>query len=196
MQQGRVIFDADAKHTRKCGSCTLCCKMLPVRELDKGANERCKFQRHTGCTVYHKEGMPLSCYYWNCRWLTGEDTHDLHRPDRSHYVIDAVPDYIAIVDNATGESHNLEVVQIWCDPAHRDAHRDPVLRAYLYRRAEEGIAALVRFSASEALNIMAPPLCQDRQWHEVKGGNIRPGSTSLLDTMKALNQTARVKVQL
>lgn len=38
----------------------------------------------------------------------------------------------------------------------------------------EGIAALIRFSASKALHLMAPPLTFDQQWHEVEGTNVRP----------------------
>jgi hypothetical protein len=187
----RVLYDADRKGTRRCGECTLCCKLLPVRELDKKANERCKHQRHgQGCTVYQKPAMPMACVYWSCRWLLEQDTKDLRRPDRSHYVIDVMPDYVTVVDNTTGAQTNIEVVQIWCDPDYPDAHRDPALREYLMRRAREGVAALVRFSSQKALHLMAPPLTEDRQWHEIEGAHMRP-THSLVDTMKALDYTAR-----
>jgi hypothetical protein len=63
----------------------------------------------------------------------------------------------------------LEVIQIWCDPAHRDAHRDPALRAYLEEQAKHGVGALVRYGAKEAIFLMAPALTEDGKWHEGTG---------------------------
>lgn len=165
-----VLFDANRKGLRRCGECTACCKLLPVRELGKGANQKCKHQSFAkGCGVYDKIGMPTACKLWSCRWLNEEDTADLRRPDRSHYVLDVMPDYVTVVENATGKRTNIEVVQIWCDPRFPDAHRDPALREYLMRCAQDGIGALVRYSSSKALHLMAPPLAEDHQWHEIPG---------------------------
>ncbi|MGY8661746.1 hypothetical protein Q3C01_05175 [Bradyrhizobium sp. UFLA05-109] len=84
------------------------------------------------------------------------------------------------------ELQNIQVVQIWCDPNYPDAHRDPALRRWLFRRAEEGIAALVRFNAEEALTIFAPPFDENGEWHESSGAST--GRThSLLETIKALS---------
>jgi hypothetical protein len=155
---------------RKCGDCQLCCRLLPVRELEKLANTKCRHQTFAkGCGVYHKPGMPPSCAIWNCRWLVNNDTGHMSRPDRSHYVIDIMPDYIQLVPDQGGEPINVEVVQIWCDPHYPDAHRDPDLRAYLARRGEEGIAALVRYSSSSGFAIIPPAMAGDGQWHEQGG---------------------------
>jgi hypothetical protein len=154
---------------RQCGDCHLCCKLLPVRTLGKGPNERCKHQRHKGCAVYAQLGVVSpECRLWNCRWLVNDDTAELSRPDRSHYVLDLTPDFVTMRDNATGEGKHIEVVQIWVDPKYPDAHRDPALRAYLERRAENGVAGLVRWDNTEALAIFPPALSADRQWHEVQ----------------------------
>ena len=166
----RVLFDADRKTTRQCGGCTLCCKLLPVRELDKPASTRCQHQRFgKGCMVYNKAGMPLCCKLWSCRWLNEEDTAELHRPDRAGYVIDVMPDYVSIVNNESGETINVEVVQVWVDPHRPDAHRDPGLRAYLARRGEEGVAALIRFGSAEGFALWPPAMCADGEWHEHGG---------------------------
>lgn len=154
---------------RQCGDCNLCCKLLPVVPLGKRGGERCKHQRHTGCAVYHKPGMPPECAIWNCRWLVNDDTANLSRPDRSHYVIDIMPDFVTAIDNETGRRLDVEVIQIWVDPKHRDAHKDPALRAYIERRAEEGKMALIRYSETEAFNLLAPAICGDGQWHEIAG---------------------------
>jgi hypothetical protein len=155
---------------RQCGDCQLCCRLLPVRELDKPANTKCRHQTFAkGCGVYHKAGMPPSCAIWNCRWLVNNDTGRMRRPNHSHYVIDIMPDYIQLVPGDGGEPITIEVVQIWCDPRYPDAHRDPDLRAYLARRGEEGIAALVRYSSEAGFSIIPPAMAEDGQWHEQHG---------------------------
>lgn len=143
---------------------------MPIKEIGKRAGERCMYQLSGGCAVYHVAGrMPASCRLWNCRWLVEDDTADLARPDVSHLVIDILPDFVALIDDKTGEQTAVEVVQVWCDPAHRDAHRDPVFRQYVERRAAENKATIVRFSSSDAVTLFAPALSPDRKWHEIGG---------------------------
>lgn len=145
---------------RRCGDCQLCCKLLPVQGLGKAAGQR--------CAVYARLGaVSPACKLWSCRWLVNNDTDGLSRPDRSHYVIDLMPDYVTLV-NDDGRRAPIEVVQIWIDPSYPDAHRDPALRAYLERRAAQGIAAIVRSDNVRAMVIFAPALSADRQWHEVE----------------------------
>lgn len=152
---------------RECGSCSLCCRLLPVRELDKGANQRCVHQRHTGCTIHGTPDMPRSCRLWACRWLTGDDTADLPRPDRGHFVVDVMLDYITVTNNDTGDKVTHGVIQVWLDPKHSGAHRNPQLRAYLARRAAEGFAALIRHSHRDALILLAPAFTGGRGWQEI-----------------------------
>jgi hypothetical protein len=142
---------------RHCSDCQLCCRLLPVPPLGKKAGERCQHQKFgKGCAVYLKQRMPMACRLWNCRWLVNDDTADLSRPDRSHYVIDLMSDFITLEDNATKQRTTIQVVQIWIDPAYPDAHRDPHLRQYLLRRSKEGFAAMVRYDARRAI-ILFPP---------------------------------------
>lgn len=174
---------------RRCGDCQLCCRLLPVRPLQKGANEACKYQRfHKGCTVYRTPAMPPECSLWNCRWLQNDDTADLGRPDRTHYVIDAMPDFVTAIDNETGATHQVEVVQIWVDPSHPNAHRDPALRAYMWRRARDGVAALVRFNSKDAITIFAP-VDPDEKWIE-HDGQAEEESHSARDIANALGISA------
>jgi hypothetical protein len=148
---------------------------LPIKGLDKPANTRCKHQSFAkGCKVYHGPNMPAECVMWTCRWLTNDDTFELSRPDRSHYVIDVMPDFITA--DVDGKPTNLPVVQIWCDPKHPDAHRDPALRRYLLRRAEDGYAGLIRFNSRDAIVIFPPPFDVNGEWHEITSG-MKPGKT-------------------
>jgi hypothetical protein len=158
---------------RNCGDCQLCCRLLPVPPLLKKAGQRCKHQKFgVGCAVYGTARMPPECRLWSCRWLVSDDTGDVPRPDRCHYVIDVMPDFVTCRDNETGEEVSVQVVQVWCDPRHRDAHRDPHLRRYLYRRGEEGIGAIIRFDSQDAIAVMPPQLCADGEWHEVSGQSL------------------------
>lgn len=148
---------------RRCGDCTLCCKLLPAPELEKPAGARCSHQRHgKGCAVYARR--PWSCATWTCRWLAGDDTSDLSRPDRVHYVIDVMPDFVRVGP----DSQAVPVVQVWIDPDYPDAHRDPRLRAYLARRGTRrggrARALLVRrrSRACAAVALRRRPLARDR----------------------------------
>ncbi|MFH0298330.1 hypothetical protein AAFX91_14025 [Bradyrhizobium sp. 31Argb] len=154
--------------------------------MGKPAGKTCDYRKFLkGCTVYRRASMPPECQLWSCRWLVDDDAADLSRPDRSHYVIDMMPDYISLRDNTTGELTNIQVVQIWVDPRHRDAHRDAALRRWLYRRAEKGFAALIRFNSREALALFAPPFAADGDWHEMDGTS-DPRTHTFGEVLKAL----------
>ena len=180
---------------RQCGDCQLCCKLLPVKSLAKEAGQRCGHQRvGKGCKVHAQLGrVAPECKLWNCRWLTGDDTEGLSRPDRSHIVIDIMPDFVTMQDNETGQETHIQVLQIWIDPNFRDAHREPAFRAYLERQAEQGIAALVRWSNTEGMAIFAPALSDDRQWHEVMNGLTGP-EHSVEDKLKALKGQLEIHI--
>jgi hypothetical protein len=181
---------------RQCGDCQLCCKLLPVHSLGKLAGQRCGHQRvGKGCMVYQQLGrVAPECKLWNCRWLVSDDTENLSRPDRSHYVLDLMPDFVTLRDDNTGEARHIEVVQIWVDPKHPDVHRDPALRAYLERRAEEGIAGLVRWDNEAAVAIFAPALSADHEWHEV-GSKFTLKAHTVEDKVKALGGPMVVHVE-
>jgi hypothetical protein len=162
----KITTTADGN--RRCGGCTACCKLLPVVALDKGAGVRCQHQRHgKGCTIYARR--PHECRLWSCRWLTNaEETHGMRRPDRAHYVIDALPDTVRLTNNETGEQTDLDALQIWIDPAFPETAQDPELRAYMLKMAEQhGMPSLLRWSNRIATAIFPPPINTAGEWHEV-----------------------------
>jgi hypothetical protein len=132
---------------------------LPVDDLNlkKPAGQRCQHQRLTGCAIYvHR---PMSCRAWSCRWLTGdEDLGDMRRPDRCHYVVDILADFVT-----TEEGEHVPVIQVWGDERYPDAHRDPALRAFLEKIE---MPALVRFNNERGLFIVPPCRSRDGVWIE------------------------------
>lgn len=170
-----MSIDFTAEHRRKCGECSLCCRLLPVRALGKEGGIKCKHQKFgKGCTVYKVLGaVAPECKLWSCRWLMDQDTADMSRPDRSHYVIDAMPDFVTLNNNETGETFHIPAIQVWCDPKYPDAHKDPALRAFLERRAaEEGACAIIRYSPKRGFVLFPPVLSHDGQWHEEHGNPV------------------------
>lgn len=181
---------------RRCGECQLCCKLVPVKELGKVAGQRCQYQKALkGCRVYHRpdKGFPPSCGLWNCAWLGGgTGTEGLSRPDRVHYVIDVMPDFVTAVQD-TGERIDIPVIQVWCDPAFPDAHRDPGLRAYLAQRAEqEGAAALIRYDSEKAFVLVAPALRAERDWYE-HHTSVSVGEHSLADVAERFGLSVQMQ---
>jgi hypothetical protein len=157
----------DTRAARACGGCTLCCRLLPVKELNKVAGQRCTHQRTgKGCAVYGGAAMPSACRLWSCKWLVDPATADLSRPDRAHYVIDMMPDYVTLQMHGTGEEINMPVLQIWCDPKYPDAHRDPALRCYLDEGAH---VALVRYNSHEGFGLFPPSVTGTGGWIEQGG---------------------------
>jgi hypothetical protein len=166
--------------TRKCGDCTLCCRLVPVAELHKKGGERCVHQRFNGCAIY--ASRPVSCRAWSCRWLVDEECAELRRPDRSHYVVDIMPDYVTCEQD--GNEFVVPVVQIWCDPKYPNAHRDPMLRAYLHKLwKEKGMIALVRFSDDTGLSLL--PLANGSFIEKTSDQDVGPGH-SFEQIMKVL----------
>ena len=166
---------------RQCGDCQLCCRLLPVQDIGeshqatrddgmqmfflggliKPANTKCKYQkRGVGCKVHDTPAMPLSCKMWMCRWLAEDDTYDLPRPDRAGYVIDPMPDFITVTDNNTGETMNIEVIQIWLDPLNLKACEAPSFRRWLNRQRK---VALIR-SDEKSGYILGPPSLTGAGW--------------------------------
>jgi Pyruvate/2-oxoacid:ferredoxin oxidoreductase delta subunit len=151
---------------RHCGTCSLCCKLLPMPELNKASGKACKHQRFgKGCRIY--ADRPRSCRLWSCIWLTHSDAGSLHRPDRVHYVIDPSPDYVTVKNDEASEPMQVSVIQIWVDPDFPDAHRDPALRDFLERQSRKyRCLGIVRLSSERAFILAPPAISEDGQWHE------------------------------
>ncbi len=160
---------------RACGECLKCCKLVPVASIDKPANTWCRHARLPGsqgghgCEIYAKR--PEECRLWSCLWLLDPSFDEDLRPDKSHVVFDMMTDQVKQVDEQ-GRTNRIEVVQLWCDPHHRDAHRAPAVRAMIEMIAQHtSMPTLVRFSASDGFLVLAPPLGGGK-WIEMRDKSV------------------------
>ncbi len=110
---------------KSCGACTLCCKVMAIRELDKPRGKWCGHCRPgVGCTIYDER--PPSCRAFRCLWLLDPLAPDFAKPDRSKAVLD--------VDS------NGDRLVAHCDPATPTAWRNEPLYSYLKGWARKGWA--------------------------------------------------------
>jgi hypothetical protein len=60
-----------AKKNRRCGSCSACCEVLPIEEVDSPRYTACKHQRgsYNCCSIY--PDRPSFCSKFKCAWLHG-----------------------------------------------------------------------------------------------------------------------------
>jgi len=117
---------------RSCAGCTLCCKVLPVRELAKPAGTWCQqCEPGAGCRIYAER--PLGCRDFFCGWLLNGEVAAHWRPRESRMVL-----HFQATLNRT-------VVHV--DPSRPDAWRKPPYHAELQvvatKMAERGGYLLV-----------------------------------------------------
>ncbi|MBV8825287.1 MAG: YkgJ family cysteine cluster protein [Hyphomicrobiales bacterium] len=100
--------------TRKCGACSLCCKLPHVRELGKSIDTWCQHAKpgRGGCSIY--PDRPDSCRGFNCGWLASVDVGDEWFPARCKMII-AV--------RAPGHSIKDNGMLLTVDPAYPSAWR-------------------------------------------------------------------------
>lgn len=81
---------ADPSPERRCGSCSLCCRVLRVDPLRKLGGISCVHQREgtaAPCGVHGLPERPALCGAYRCAWLQGR-FEETDRPDRLGAVLD------------------------------------------------------------------------------------------------------------
>lgn len=105
---------------RTCGTCTLCCKLLGITEIDKPRGEWCaNCEVGRGCLIY--EHRPSECRDFYCAYLTSAGIGEQWFPGRSKMVV---------APELDGER-----VVIHVDPARPTAWRDQPYYADIKRWA-------------------------------------------------------------
>lgn len=114
-----------------CGTCTMCCKVMRVQELQKPDNKLCDHCTvGVGCKIY--DHRPITCAAFRCLWLqtqTAGNTMPLNlRPDKSKVVLHTSADGGSIVAKV--------------DPTYPTAWQDRAM-AYMLGRLSEKLWVLV-----------------------------------------------------
>ncbi|MBR0869257.1 hypothetical protein JQ633_02720 [Bradyrhizobium tropiciagri] len=106
---------------RRCGDCTLCCKVMAIEELAKPANAWCRHCKPgRGCVIY--DDRPAECRSFSCVWLINQLLEDHWRPNKSKLVLTTSEDGI----------------EVRCDPGVPDAWRREPFRSELQQWAISG----------------------------------------------------------
>lgn len=107
---------------RTCGTCTLCCKLMGIIELEKRPGVWCEHcDKGRGCRVY--TDRPGTCADFVCMWLANPETlGDELRPDRCRVVISARaedPNIVCHVDATRPDAMETPAVKRLVERVHR-----------------------------------------------------------------------------
>jgi hypothetical protein len=123
---------------RSCGTCTLCCKLLNVPEVEKPLGEWCRYcDKGVGCTIY--ADRPRRCRDFFCGYLQSANLSDEWHPVRARFLITREGDELTLyVDRAAPEA--------WTKPPYygliKHWARDPQSRLVLVRIGKRTIVVL------------------------------------------------------
>ena len=124
---------------RQCGSCTLCCKVLGVGELNKPKGQWCPHcSIGVGCGIYKQR--PTECINFDCSWLLGKVPEDL-KPNMTNVVL---ADLQLDVERANpGIKLDDPVIIVYSDPDTPDAYKTGKMQEYLDSLLKQGIALII-----------------------------------------------------
>ncbi len=109
--------------TKICGSCSLCCKVMLVEELQKPQGVwRGHFKGGVGCSIH--DSHPYSCGVFQCLWILSPTMPIQARPDRLKVVMEIDDGGKRILARA--------------DPDHPGAWRQPLVYGQLKQWARDG----------------------------------------------------------
>jgi hypothetical protein len=103
----KEIFTQAKALGRTCGTCSLCCKLVPVKEDDweKPAGKWCEHcVTGKGCGIYATR--PMACRSWSCQWLVNPLFGDHWFPAKAKMVVSWVPD---LLGNKGGNQYEVLV---------------------------------------------------------------------------------------
>ena len=121
---------------RVCGSCSLCCKLIAVRELNKEPGVWCAHAR-PGCRIYGRPERPAGCGIFQCAWLERDPAAtpdkltlpDSLRPDRCHVVLTGLV--------------GAEGIAAHVDPSYPLAWREGAIGRLLQNAVNDGVKVLI-----------------------------------------------------
>ena len=131
---------------RACGKCSLCCRLLGVKELEKPKNVLCKHCKGNGggCGIY--DARPEVCRKWFCQWLANSEFGDDWYPLKCGMVVHKTVE-VSIGGRVT---YRLTVD---VDPDKPEVWRKKPYRDGIWRMAQTGIEGRfgLRFQTTVAI---------------------------------------------
>ena len=125
---------------RSCGSCTLCCKLLRIDELDKPKGEWCEHCAvGKGCRIYDER--PAACRGFFCGYRTQEALSDEWFPSKAKLMVFPALD---------GSRINVVV-----DPARPDAWRAEPYYSGIKAWAQNGAGMAIQVAVSVGKRLFA-----------------------------------------
>jgi hypothetical protein len=71
---------------RECGTCTMCCKIMGIKEIEKPSGQWCPHcLPGKGCGIY--QDRPTECRTFMCDWLQAEALGPEWKPEKSKIVL-------------------------------------------------------------------------------------------------------------
>jgi hypothetical protein len=81
-----AVSNASIVPGRRCGTCTMCCKVMGVAEIAKPLDQWCPHcARGKGCKIY--DTRPGECRAFLCGWLTWAELGPEWKPEHSKVVV-------------------------------------------------------------------------------------------------------------
>ena len=75
---------------RECGSCSMCCKVYNIAEINKPAGKWCPHCKpKKGCVIH--DALPRQCAEFNCQWRLQEQMPAHWKPDQAKMVVTIHP---------------------------------------------------------------------------------------------------------
>ncbi len=119
---------------RDCGSCSMCCCLLEIEDLNKPADKWCGHCRpgNGGCSIY--ADRPEVCRNFACQWLINEGVPDFWFPKKSKMVLQLV----------VGETH--AELRVHVDDRFPNQWREDPYISWLREEARKGFKSNLQFS--------------------------------------------------
>ena len=107
----RTYVETEQIKGRRCGDCSLCCKLFEIEELNKPKDKWCQHCRPAkgGCSIY--EQRPQACAEFICSWLSGWFDEEWF-PLKSKIVVRLI------------RSHEINQLKFYVDPEYPNRWRE------------------------------------------------------------------------
>lgn len=124
--------------TNPCGSCSMCCKLLPIEEPDLVKPRDIWCGHHSkghGCAIYNDR--PEACRGFECHWLQAV------KEGMSPSETSLRPDKCKVLIRSSRHEDGRPALQLIVDPGYPAAHESSVLMKFIRLAHSNGTVVIV-----------------------------------------------------